>query len=166
MIQAKSKLQTCPCQGFFMTRPHLIVLCPNCHTVLEKGIISPEAINVYKTMLVSLGHAFDKESISNLLFLRNIWSQIDQGRSKKGILKYLNEHKGVGYEKTVEDLNILIISGDGVLKFSHLISAGLAGFKFCHSAPEPLYYVFPTEKGERIIDAWFSGSMQQVKQAL
>jgi len=53
-----------------------------------------------------------------------------------------------------------------VLKFAHLISAGLAGFKFCHSAPEPLYYVFPTEKGERIIDAWFSGSMQQVRQAL
>lgn len=117
---------------------NLIVLCPNCHTMLEKGIISPEAINVYKTMLVSLGHAFDKESISNLLFLRNIWSQIDQGRSKKGILKYLNEHKGVGYEKTMEDLNILIISGDGVLKFAHLISAGLAGFKFCHSAPETM----------------------------
>jgi hypothetical protein len=121
------------------TPDNLIALCSNCHTMLEKGIIAREAINVYKTMLVALSQAFDKESISNLLFLKVIAT------------------------------DPLPISGDGVLKFSHLIASGLVEFK-PHTPvnvyPRTLFEVSVTPKGNRIIDAWYSGSMKQVKQAL
>jgi hypothetical protein len=122
------------------TPDNLIALCPNCHTMLEKGIIAREAINVYKTMLVALNQAFDKESISNLLFLKKI--------SEKP-----SNHS-------------LVISGDGVLRFSHLIASELAEYEAFGSPPRWDYLMHLTKKGNRIIDAWFSGSMKQVKQAL
>ncbi|MFL5690459.1 MAG: HNH endonuclease [Ktedonobacteraceae bacterium] len=121
---------------------NLIALCPNCHTMLEKGMIAREAINVYKTLLVSLSQAFDKESISNLLFLK---------KSSQGILPK----------------NKLYVTGDGVLKFSHLVASDLAEFEqYIVNGPLVLYEVRLTNKGKRIIEAWFSGSMKQVRQAL
>src|SRR5204863_4097939 len=78
---------------------NLLALCPTCHALYTRGTISRDAINVWKTILVALNHAFDKESISNLLFLKNTAN------------------------------NMLPISGDRVLKFSHLIASGLAECK-------------------------------------
>ena len=75
---------------------NLLALCPTCHALYTRGTISQDAINVWKTILVALNHAFDKESISNLLFLK----------------------------RTIT--NEVAVSGDGVLKFSHLIASGLA----------------------------------------
>src|SRR3989344_6722382 len=49
---------------------NLIALCPTCHALFTRGTITRDAINNWKLMLVSLNHAFDKESISNLLFLK------------------------------------------------------------------------------------------------
>src|SRR5450759_1684073 len=48
---------------------NLLALCPTCHALYTRGTISKEAIDAWKTMLVALNHAFDKETISNLLFL-------------------------------------------------------------------------------------------------
>jgi hypothetical protein len=70
---------------------NLLALCPTCHALYTRGTISHDAINVWKTIIVALNHAFDKESISNLLFLK----------------------------KTLT--NEVAVSGDGVLKFSHLM---------------------------------------------
>jgi hypothetical protein len=108
---------------------NLIALCPNCHTMLEQGMITREAINMYKTLLVSLSQTFEKESISP---------------KKK-----------------------LYVTGDGVLKFSHLIASDFAEFEqYLVSGPLVFYEVCLTNKGERIIEAWFSGSMKQDRQAL
>lgn len=116
---------------------NLIALCPTCHALYSRGIISREAIRSWKIMLVSLNHAFDKESISNLLFLKNL------------------------------PPNKLVVSGDGVLKFSHLIGSGLAGFEIkIKNGPIVVYQIFLTEKGKRIVDAWFSGNRDQVRIAL
>ena len=99
--------------------------------MLEKGMIAREAINVYKTLLVSLSQAFDKESISNLLFLK---------RSSQSI----------------SPKNKLYVTGDGVLKFSHLIASDLAEFEqYIVNGPLVLYEVRLTDKGKRIIEAWF-----------
>src|SRR5690242_2534416 len=49
---------------------NLIALCPTCHALYTRGTISRESINVWKTILVALNHAFDKETVSNLLFLK------------------------------------------------------------------------------------------------
>src|SRR5260370_18020118 len=80
---------------------NLLALCPTCHALYTRGTISRDAINVWKTILVALNHAFDKESISNLLFLNQTIS------------------------------NEVAISGDGVLKLSHLIASGFAINQLC-----------------------------------
>ena len=118
---------------------NLLALCPTCHALFTRGTISRDAINVWKTILVALNNAFDKESISNLLFLK------------------VTAHEP------------LPITGDGVLKFSHLIASGLAEFKPntpINIYPRTLFEVSLTPKGNKIIDAWFSGNREQVKQAL
>lgn len=121
------------------TSSNLIALCSNCHALYTRGMIPPEAINVWKTILVALNQAFDRESISNLLFLKVIATEP------------------------------LPITGDGVLKFSHLIASGLAEFKPytpVNLYPRTLFEVSLTSKGSRIIDAWFSGDREQIKLAL
>ena len=69
---------------------NLLALCPNCHSLHHKHIISRDSIYAWKLMLVSLSRAFDTNAMDDLLFLK-------QTPSKK-----------------------LQISGDGVLKFSRL----------------------------------------------
>lgn len=115
---------------------NLIALCPTCHALYTRGTITKDAISAWKTMLVGLSHAFDKDSISNLLFLQ-----------KSG--------------------SALRVSGDGVLKFSHLIASDLASFRLLmQNGPLFIYQVFLTDKGSRIIEAWFSGDRNQVNKAL
>ena len=116
---------------------NLIALCPTCHALFTRGTISRDAINAWKLMLVSLSHAFDKETIDNLLFLK------------------------------IVPPNTLAISGDGVLKFSALISTGLATFQLTmQNGPIVLYRVFLTPQGEQMIDAWYSGDRNRVERAL
>jgi hypothetical protein len=119
------------------TLANLLALCPTCHALYTRGFISHEAINAWKTMLVSLNHAFDQESISYLLFL-----QQTQG-------------------------NDVLLSGDGVLHFSHLIAAGLAMYQPVPQGDHSLQYVVRlTSKGSQIITSWFSGNREEVRQAL
>src|SRR6266851_1147947 len=99
---------------------NLLALCPTCHALYTRGTISRESINVWKTILVALNHAFDKETISNLLYLKQTAN------------------------------NMIPISGDGVLKFSHLIASGLAGYRlFMQNGPMLLFLVYLTPKGNR-----------------
>jgi hypothetical protein len=51
---------------------NLLVLCPTCHALYERGEIPPEAIYSWKAMLVALNRAFDPEALDNLLFLRSL----------------------------------------------------------------------------------------------
>jgi len=80
-------------------------------------------------MLVALNHAFDGESISNLLFLYHVDKEIrkraseimEAGQRRK---KLIIDDEGtiqMHYKDAPKDLNLLVFSGDGVLKFSHLI---------------------------------------------
>ena len=75
---------------------NLIALCPTDHALYHRGTISSDAIYTYKAMLVALNGAFDNPTIDLLLFL----SECPKGK--------------------------LIVSGDGVLKFSRVLSADLA----------------------------------------
>ena len=77
---------------------NLVALCPTCHALFHRGIISRDSIYSWKSMLVSLSQAFDTGTIDNLLFLDS------------------------------PQIGTLRVSGDGVLKFSRLIAANLAGF--------------------------------------
>jgi len=142
---------------------NLLALCPTCHALYTRGTISSESINAWKTMLVALNHAFDQESISNLLFLHQISKDVD---TKMKGMKIATKN-GEITAKSVKDLNLLVVSGDGVLKFSHLIASELAQFKFAASYGATVtYYVSLTDKGRRIINAWMSGTRNDVKEAL
>jgi len=116
---------------------NLLCLCPNCHSLYHQGNIPQDSIRCWKNMLVALNGAFDKETISNLLFL-----------------KKLPRHT-------------LALSGDGILKFSHLISADLARFQILiRNGPIIVYEIFLTDKGNQLVEAWIKGEELQPKEAL
>ena len=116
---------------------NLICLCPNCHALYHRGTITRDSIKVWKSMLISLNEAFDKETIDNLLFL----SQIKKRQ--------------------------LALSGDGVLKFSKLLSSGLASFTIMmQNGPLVNYDVFLTDKGKLLVDAWKKGEETGLRDAL
>ena len=48
---------------------NLLALCPTCHDLHHRGIISREALQVYKRFLQSLTEAFDQRTVDVLLML-------------------------------------------------------------------------------------------------
>lgn len=119
------------------TLSNLLALCPTCHALYTRGMISREAIHAWKTMVVTLSHAFDTETISLLLFLM---------RTKA---------------------SDLLISADGVLRFAPLIAAELAvPHLVWRQGPWQFYAIRLTTKGQRLLKAWCSGNRQQVKEVL
>ena len=82
-------------EGGDNTPINLIALCGHCHDMHTQGHIPSSAIKYWRGLLHALNHAFNKESIDLLLYLNN---------------------------PSVQDI---WYSGDGILKFSSLISAGL-----------------------------------------
>ncbi len=117
---------------------NLIALCPTCHALYHRGTIAAESIYLYKSMLVSLSQAFDRDAIDKLLFLHT--TPTDQ----------------------------LALSGDGVLTFSRLISAGLATYtcKANNAWQLVTYTVTLTEKGRQLVTAWSSGDRHLLEKAL
>lgn len=117
---------------------NLIALCPTCHALYHRGTISEESIYVYKSILVSLSQAFDRDTIDKLIFL----------------------------SKAPTDT--LALSGDGVLSFSRLISADLATFtcKANNAWQLVTYTVSLTQKGKQFVAAWTSGNRSVVEKAL
>jgi len=116
---------------------NLLALCPTCHALYTRGVITTESIRAWKITLVSLSEAFDRGSVDDLLFLRDLQPQS------------------------------LAISGDGVLKFSRLIAAGLAQFiLMMQNGPIILYEVHLSPKGIQLVDAWKSGDRIAFETAL
>jgi hypothetical protein len=115
---------------------NLIALCPTCHALFHRKIISLEAVRFWKGMLVSLTQAFDRSTIDDLLFL------------------------------SLPPTSNLPISGDGVLKFTRLIGAGLAKFEVAgRQGWEMFYAVRLTPKGQAFVDAWKHGDPAALEQA-
>jgi hypothetical protein len=130
---------------------NLIALCPNCHSLHTAGHIPREAIRHWKGILHALNHAFSRESMDLLLFLKQ-W-----GLRAAPIW----------------------FSGDGILKFSGLIASGFAyvtetryaeGVKFGSGLPtNPMtssHRVALTFKGEALVDAWLAGDEVRYREAL
>ena len=112
---------------------NLLALCPTCHALLHRGVIERGSIYAWKSVLVSLSHAFDVATTDQLLFLSR-----------------------------AESVN-LKVSGDGVLQFSRLIAADLATFRvFIKTGPIILYDVGLSERGRALVNAWRSGDRKAV----
>ena len=128
---------------------NLIALCPNCHALHTQGHIPQSAIRHWKGILHALNHAFNKEGMDLLLFL---------------------------HQPNVENI---WYSGDGLLKFSSLIAAGLVdivesqfaiGARYGKSAPTSppvtAVRVKLSEKGQLLVDAWLKGDEDRYRTAL
>jgi hypothetical protein len=116
---------------------NLLVLCPTCHALFTRGTIDRRSIELWKGMLVALGHAFDIPAIDQLVFLNNL------------------------------PLGQLQISGDGVLQFARLIGAGLAEFHLTmRNGPLILYEVRLTFRGRALVSAWQAGDRTALQSAL
>lgn len=129
---------------------NLIALCPNCHALHTQGHIPHSAIRHWKGILHALNHAFNKESMDLLLYLNQPGSE------------------NVWY------------TGDGFLKFSGLVAAGLVeiadsqfsvGVRYgANSAPTlpptTAVRVGLSEKGRALVDAWISGDEDSYRRIL
>jgi hypothetical protein len=89
-------------------------------------------------MLVAIGRAFDLEAIDRLLFLGQI------------------------------ERDFLLVSGDGLLHFSRLVTAGLASveLKAHNNWMLASYAVNISDKGKLLIDAWRQGDRVRLKNVL
>lgn len=116
---------------------NLLALCPTCHALFHRGVITRDSIYAWKSMLMTLNRAFDTEAIDQLLFLLRL--------------------------KPKE----LLISGDGVLRFARLVAAELVTFKqSVRNGRLVSYEVTLTNRGRQIINAWLVGNSEQLAQAL
>jgi hypothetical protein len=117
---------------------NLIALCPTCHALYHRGTIVADSIYAYKAMLVALTQAFDVEAIDRLLFLAS------------------------------HDTDFLVVSGDGLLHFAHLIAAGLvtAEQKSNNNWQIVTYAVNIHVKGALLIEAWKQGDRKRLMAAL
>jgi Cys-tRNA synthase (O-phospho-L-seryl-tRNA:Cys-tRNA synthase) len=120
------------------TLSNLIALCPNCHALHHRGTIHRDALYAWKGVLVALGAAFDREAVDRLLFL------------------------------SLCPPDYLVVSGDGLLHYSRLIAAGLAGvdMKANNAWQLVTYAINISNKGRQLIDAWKTGDRELVRQAL
>ncbi len=117
---------------------NLIALCPTCHALHHRGVIPKSSLFVWKSLLVSLMQAFDKQAIDDLLFL-----DLSSNDNNEITLNH----------RTVA------LSGDGVLKFSRLIASGLVSYSIITNNNWQLvtYTAFLTPKGKNLVSAWKAG---------
>jgi HNH endonuclease len=116
---------------------NLVALCPTCHGMFQRGVLGRDSIYTWKSVLVSMNQAFDTAIVDHLLFLQR------------------------------PEAKSLRVSGDGVLQFSRLVSAGLATFGVAmQNGPLILYWVTLTSKGKSLVEAWTSGNREAVARAL
>lgn len=121
---------------------NLLALCPTCHALFHRGTIRREATFAWKSVLVSLTQAFDREAIDLLLFL----------------------------EKS-RDRPLLELDANGVLRFSRLIAADLADYgdlktDASESGWGARYSIRLTSKGDALIAAWKKGDRTALATAL
>jgi len=116
---------------------NLLALCPTCHAMFQRGVVRRDAMYTWKSVLSSMNHAFDAATTDHLLFLNR------------------------------PEAKSLRVSGDGVLQFSRIISAGLASFGVAmQNGPLILYWVTLTAKGKSLVEAWTSGNREAVAHAM
>ena len=128
-------------QGGPNTAENLIALCPTCHALFERGLITGDAIRAWKAVLVSLSAAFDRATIDDLLFLREV--EKHQGRE-------------------------LVMTGDGIGKYSQLFAARLADYFSMGGQRSSLgnvdyFQVRISKRGERLLEAWESGNEEALR---
>ena len=115
------------------TALNLLALCGYCHDMHTSGHIPTSAIRHWKGILHAMNHAFSKEGMDLLLFLR------------------------------VRGEQPHFYTADGVLRFAGLFASGLVEFgdQVCEETfrgfVESRHEVRLSDRGSRLVEAWRSG---------
>jgi hypothetical protein len=124
---------------------NLLALCPTCHALFHRGEIAAEAIRVWKSMLVSLNHGFDREAKDKLLFLAV------EGRPKlfsaDGVLAFTGLIAS-GLVQCGREQRVVHARGTGT------------------DASKSRYPLELSEKGRLVVAAWREGDQQALGKAL
>ena len=133
---------------------NLIALCPNCHSLHTYGKIPKEAIEVWKSMLVSLNNP-NRATVDLLIVL------------------YREEERLVAAETDSTEITPPFrFTGDGLGALAGLITAGLVEISRRLSGAShfgggmPSFEVRLTESGRRLVNAWFNGIPDAIDDAL
>lgn len=133
---------------------NLLALCPNCHTLHTQGHIPGKAIEVWKSMLVSLNNP-NRANVDLLLLLYKDETQLAAARAE-----------GKRVDPAFQ------FSGDGLGTLASLISAELLEIYNRHRSSSmhgngiQSFEVRLTESGQRLVKAWLAGSPKAIKEAL
>jgi len=119
---------------------NLLALCPNCHSLFHKKIITLESVRAWKMILVSLNNAMDKKTLELLLTLSSFKDELYI--SGDGILQCSP-----------------LIAG-------HYVDARRKSFATTTAGISVTYSVKINERGKRLLDAWKNGDQEKVVQAL
>ena len=103
--------------------PNLVALCASCRKKAGSEALTTEALSIYKKVIAALHKAFDREAVDQLLLLDS------------------------------EEFETLQVSGDGVLRLSGAISAGLMSYESFQQG----YRLMLTEKGRSFVQDWKNG---------
>lgn len=122
---------------------NLIALCPNCHSMHEKGIIPQEAIYVWKNMIISI----NSTNISNIDTLLHIY-KMSENKILEPYIRY---------------------SAESLVHFAGLLNSGLlrADFEFgsrsgmMDTVPISVFKIELTPYGLRLVDAWLEGNKEK-----
>jgi hypothetical protein len=115
---------------------NLICLCPSCHAMYHRGIISDDAIWHWKALLVAMNHAFDRKSMDMLLTISDVPSMWYGGGELLSMSSLLQA-------KLIE------------IRDMDAASPG--------SAMTGRFRVETTIRGELLIDAWKSGESEKYR---
>ena len=133
---------------------NLIALCPNCHSLHTNGSIPTKVIEVWKSLLVSLNNP-NRATVDLLLVL------------------YREEERLAAAEPdSTTAAPPFRFTGDGLGVLAGLITAGLVEISRRYSGASyygggmPSFEVRLTESGQRLLNAWLSGSPDAIKDAL
>lgn len=114
---------------------NLLALCPNCHALHHRGVISNESLRTWKMLLLSLNQAFNRESIDLLLALGKLDRILVHG---EGVLSCA-----------------ALIASDLVKVIKE--TSQYPG----HDLPlDERYFVQLSEKGRRFVQAWRDGDQK------
>ena len=124
---------------------NLLALCPTCHALFHRNVITLEAIRVWKGVLVSLNEGFDRETKDKLLFL--VAKNRPAHYSAEGVLNY-SGLIAAGLAKCGHEQLEVHARGHGADKSKSRWSVDL------------------TERGKLLIAAWKKGDPKALESAL
>ena len=115
---------------------NLLALCPNCHSLHTQGHIKPDAILLWKGLLLALNHAFDRDSMDLLLYLHK--QDYPMYYTADGVLRFAR----------------LIANG---------LARSELGHEAIGSVFYSGHRVSLTSKGERLLEAWLDGDQEKYR---